>query len=102
MSLVLRFDELCRVCDSNESCFRWRWWWFGAGDDPVVIELEPRSACAGIRQEPLETVDKINVDEPPERVGEAGKTPSKRQAEHEVFIGTPERGSEARPSTIRE
>ena len=40
-----------------------------AKSDPVV---EPGSACAGsIRQEPPETVEEINVDEAPERRGEA-------------------------------
>ena len=62
-----------------------------AGSDPVVIEVEPGSACAGIRQEPPATVEEINVDEAPGRRDEAVKTPRKRQAETEVFIGTPER-----------
>ena len=47
-------------------------------------------------------VDEINVDEPPERRGEAVKTPRQRQAEHEVFIGTPEQGSESRSSRLRQ
>ena len=62
-----------------------------AGSDPVVIEVEPGSACAGIRQEPPVTVEEINVDEAPGRRDDAVRTPRKRQAETEVFIGTPER-----------
>ena len=34
-----------------------------AGSDPLVTEVEPGSACAGIRQEPPATVEEINVDE---------------------------------------
>ena len=37
-----------------------------AGNDPVVTEVEPGSACAGRVQEPPETVEEINVDVPPE------------------------------------
>ena len=62
-----------------------------ARSDPVVTEVEPGSACAGIRYEPSETVEEINVDEAPGRRDEAVKTPRKRHAENEVFIGTPER-----------
>ena len=73
-----------------------------AGEDPVVTEVEPGSACAGIIQEPPETVEEINVDVPPERRDEAVKTPRKRQAEREVFIGTPERDSGTRSSRVRQ
>ena len=64
-----------------------------AGSDRVVTEVEPGSACAGIRQKPPVTVEEINVDEAPGRRDDAVRTPSprKRQAETEVFIGTPER-----------
>ena len=41
-----------------------------AGEDSVVTEVEPGSACVGIIQEPPETVQEINVDEPPGRRGE--------------------------------
>ena len=61
-----------------------------AGNDPVVTEVGPGSACAGIVQEPPETVEEINVDVPPERREDGLRTPRKRQAEQEVFIGTPE------------
>ena len=56
----------------------------------------------GIRQEPPEVVEEVNVDEPPERRDEAGKTPRKRQAEREVFIGTPERDLGTRSSRLRQ
>ena len=36
------------------------------------------------------------------RLGGEVKTPRKRQAEREVFIGTPERGSETRSSRVRQ
>ena len=62
-----------------------------AGSDPVVTEVEPGSACAGIRQEPPVTVEEINVDEAPGRRDDAVRTPRKRQAETEVFIGTLQR-----------
>ena len=73
-----------------------------AGNDPVVTEVEPGSACAGRVQEPPETVEEINVDVPPERREDGVRTPRKRQAEQEVFIGTPERGPEPRSSRVRQ
>ena len=73
-----------------------------AGNDPVVTEVEPGSACAGILQEPPETVEEINVDVPPERREDGMRTPRKRQAEREVFIGTPERDPEPKSSRVRE
>ena len=73
-----------------------------AGTDPVVTEVEPGSACAGRVQEPPETVEEINVDVPPERREDGVRTPRKRQAEQEVFIGTPERGPEPRSSRVRQ
>ena len=69
----------------------------------MVTEVEPGSACAGIVQEPPETVEEINVDVPPERREDGLKTPRKRQAEREVFIGgTPERDPEPRSSRVRQ
>ena len=73
-----------------------------AGNDAVVTEVEPGSACAGRVQEPPETVEEINVDVPPERREDGVRTPRKRQAEQEVFIGTPERGPEPRSSRVRQ
>ena len=73
-----------------------------AGNDPVVTEVEPGSACAGRVQEPPETVEEINVDVPPERQEDGVRTPRKRQAEREVFIGTPERDPEPRSSRVRQ
>ena len=73
-----------------------------AGNDPVVIEVEPGSACAGIVHEPRETVEESNVDVPPERQEDGMRTPRKRQAEREVFIGTPERDPEPRSSRVRQ
>ena len=67
----------------------------------MVTEVEPGSACAGRVQEPPETVEEINVDVPPERREDGVRTPRKRQAEQEVFIGTPERGPEPRSSRVR-
>ena len=68
----------------------------------MLTELEPGSACSGRVQEPPETVEEINVDVPPERREDGVRTPRKRQAEQEVFIGTPERGPEPRSSRVRQ
>ena len=73
-----------------------------AGSDLVVTEIEPGSACAGRVQEPPEAVEEINVDVPPERREDGVRTPRKRQAEQEVFIGTLERGPEPRSSRVRQ
>ena len=45
----------------------------------MATEVEPESACLGIRQEPPETVEEINVDEAHGRRDEAVKTPRKRR-----------------------
>ena len=42
------------------------------------------------------------MDVPPERREDGVRTPRKRQAEQEVFIGTPERGPEPRSSRVRQ
>ena len=68
----------------------------------MVTEVEPGSACAGFVQEPPETVEEINVDVSSERRDDTVKTPRKRQAEHEVFKGTRERGPEPRSSRVRQ
>ena len=63
-----------------------------AGNDLVVAEVEPGSACAGIVQKP--PGEEITVDVLPERREDGMRTARKRQAEREVFKGTPERDPE--------
>ena len=74
----------------------------GAATAKAMSRPEQEETGEVFEEAPPETVEEINVDVPPERREDGVRTPRKRQAEREVFIGTPERDPEPRSSRVRQ